>query len=127
MLRGRELQNRCAPCLSIFEDVAGSLSIRKKRCPVTPCVPACRRTLYCLFNTLALLVPSITPPPAVALAAAAAAAAGHGFSLPSSCPLMWALTGLPPKHQPPRHRPQHRYLLLVQTPCAYDHASPYLS
>jgi hypothetical protein len=38
MLGERELQNKCAPYLSIFEDVEGNPSIRKKRCPVTPCV-----------------------------------------------------------------------------------------
>jgi hypothetical protein len=42
MLGEGEMQNRCAAWLSIFEDVAGNPGIRKKRRPVTPCVPARR-------------------------------------------------------------------------------------
>jgi hypothetical protein len=46
VLGERKLQNRCASRLSIFEDVAGNPSIRKKSCPVTPCVPARRDGRY---------------------------------------------------------------------------------
>jgi hypothetical protein len=49
MLGEREPQNECTSRLSIFEGVAGNPSIRKKRCPATPCVPARRDGPYVLF------------------------------------------------------------------------------
>jgi hypothetical protein len=42
----QELQNGYALRLSIFEDATGNPSIRKKRCPATPCVPARRDGHY---------------------------------------------------------------------------------
>jgi hypothetical protein len=46
VLGEREVQNRCVLRLSIFGDVAGNPSVRRKRCPVTPCVPARRDGRY---------------------------------------------------------------------------------
>jgi hypothetical protein len=46
VLGERDVQNRCISLLSIFGDVAGNPSVRKKRCPVTPCVPARRDGRY---------------------------------------------------------------------------------
>jgi WD40 repeat protein len=46
VLGERELQSGCASRFSIFKDVAGNPSIRKERCPGTPCVPARRDGHY---------------------------------------------------------------------------------
>jgi hypothetical protein len=51
MLAERDVQNECASCLSYFDDVTGNPSIRKKRCPATPCVPARRDRHYYSFTT----------------------------------------------------------------------------
>ena len=37
-----ELQNGCGLLLFIFKDVAGNPIVRKRKCPITPCVPALR-------------------------------------------------------------------------------------
>ena len=40
MLGEREPQKKCALHLFVFEHIRGSPGVRKKLCPVTPCVPA---------------------------------------------------------------------------------------
>jgi hypothetical protein len=42
VLGERESQNGYTSRLAILEDVAGNPSVRKKKCPATPCVPARR-------------------------------------------------------------------------------------
>jgi hypothetical protein len=55
MLRERELKNGCALRLSVLEDFAGNPSIRKKKCPVTLCIPARRGGPYCCLQLNATL------------------------------------------------------------------------
>jgi hypothetical protein len=61
--------------------------LSRNKMPLKQVIETIRMILYYLFNTLALLVLSITPAPALTLATAAAAAARYGFFSPSSYPL----------------------------------------
>jgi hypothetical protein len=42
VLGERKLQIGCVLCMSVFKRAGKSASLRNKRCPVTPCVPARR-------------------------------------------------------------------------------------
>jgi hypothetical protein len=47
VLEERELQNGYALLMSVFKRAGDNPSVRKTRCPVTPCVPARLDRRYC--------------------------------------------------------------------------------
>jgi hypothetical protein len=54
VLGERELQNRYALIMYLFKRAGNNLSVRKIKCPVTPCVPACLDRRYSAFHDLSL-------------------------------------------------------------------------
>jgi hypothetical protein len=65
VLRERELLNRCALYLSVFKSAGGNPRVRKRKRPVTPCVPARMDRHYLLnvfYKRVVLTSESSTPP-----------------------------------------------------------------